>query len=223
MSIRLDHTGGIVGLKGASTGSITQFVIPKDANSGEALTVSSVASGVATLAFAQVGLPEGGADGQLIRRTGSGYEWFSLVGLLPDGGLSGQLIRRTGSGYEWFTQEAILPTGGAVGQALVKSSGNDYDVAWQTVSSGGGGSSGSQSPSETLDCGTSLLNFSNAIDFGFITEYLRSVWQTISGGGGSSSASLPSTSSLDCGTSLIIASDSVDFGFTADFLGTVWS
>lgn len=176
MSIRLDHTGGVIGLKGASSGSIVQFVIPKTGVAGQALAINSLSSGVATLSFIDAGLPTGGVSGQLIRRTSGGYEWFDAA-LLPSGGTNGQLLRRTSVGYEWFSQVPItgLPVGGAAGQALVKTSSADYAASWQTISGGGGEPLGLSSGS-TLDCGDLVSASTGAANFGSISEFLSTVW-----------------------------------------------
>jgi hypothetical protein len=132
MTVHLDHTGNPVTLKGPATSTtITRLQLPAGTPvAGQFMSVSNFATGVLTLGFASVtGLPTGGSTGQLLRRTSSSYEWYSLP--------------------------PSLPSGGSTGQALVKTSAGDYEVGWQTMA-GGGGIGGSLDLGAITDTGTSV-------------------------------------------------------------------
>ncbi len=61
-----------------------------------------------------------------------------------------------------YVDQRMVPPGGLTGQALVKSSGSHWDVAWQTISGGSGGTPtainidmGSfNQPNGFIDCGS---------------------------------------------------------------------
>lgn len=139
MTVHLDHTGYAITLKGpAGPGNFSKIVMPAGSpNVGQSLSVSTLIGGALTLGF-------------------------TTVNGLPSGGSSGELLRKTLTGYEWYELPPSIPNGGTTGQALVKASASDYDVAWQTVS-GGGGIGGS------LDLGA-VDDTSTSVDLGSVAD-----------------------------------------------------
>lgn len=141
MAIKLDHTGSSFRLKtAASTGTVSGFKFPSSGALSNLLSISTIdTSGIATLAFvaAPVGLPSGGSTGQLLRKSSTGYEWASAI-----------------------------PAGGSTGQVLTKNSASDYDLAWTTATSGGGGIGGA------LDFGSITQSSAAPIDLGSVADSL---------------------------------------------------
>ena len=68
------------------------------------------------------------------------YQYWLAGTIRDEGGHTIHLQKRaTTLDKTQFTGEGSIPAGGTSGQALTKSSGDDYDVAWATVSGGGAG------------------------------------------------------------------------------------
>ena len=68
------------------------------------------------------------------------YQYWLAGTISNEGGHTIHLQKRaTTLDKTQFTGEGSIPAGGTSGQALTKSSGDDYDVAWATVSGGGAG------------------------------------------------------------------------------------
>lgn len=86
---------------------------------------------------------------------------------LPTGGATGQVARKksaTDYDTEW-TSTHELPAGGTTNQVLVKNSNTDYDVKWANQSGGGGGGSGSPSPD-----GVYVINNSGIVAGGYYID-----------------------------------------------------
>ena len=69
-----------------------------------------------------IGLPSGGNQNQILRRSQSGYYWSDETVEIPSGGRTGQVLTKTNSGQAWSEPESQLPSGGSAGQVLTKTS-----------------------------------------------------------------------------------------------------
>ena len=77
-----------------------------------------------------IGLPSGGNQNQILRRSQSGYYWSDETVEIPSGGRTGQVLTKTNSGQAWSEPESQLPSGGSAGQVLTKTSSG---VSWGNV------------------------------------------------------------------------------------------
>lgn len=51
-------------------------------------------------------LPTGGLDGDVLKRTGTGYVWGAQAAGLPSGGFPGEVVTKTSSGAVWAAPAA---------------------------------------------------------------------------------------------------------------------
>lgn len=86
-----------------------------------------------------VGIPQGGAAGQFLRKASSSnydFEWAYAAAAngVPSGGSAGQaLIKNSENDYDagWGNiSGGAVPSGGTTGQILAKKSGGNYDTQW---------------------------------------------------------------------------------------------
>lgn len=77
-----------------------------------------------------VGVPTGGASGEVLAKIdGTNYNthWITLV---PTGGATGEaLIKNSAADFD-FSFETLVPSGGSTGQTLAKVDGTDYNTQW---------------------------------------------------------------------------------------------
>lgn len=66
-------------------------------------------------------LPSGGSIGNVLKKTANGSQW-AAANELPSGGSAGQVLKKTSNGAEWENEKTELPTGGSTGQVLKKTS-----------------------------------------------------------------------------------------------------
>ena len=76
----------------------------------------------------------------------STYQYWFVYSVNNFGFSFVQLEKRSSLEDTTYTGSGSIPTGGTTAQALIKSSGDDYDVEWGTVSGGDGGGSSTTTP-----------------------------------------------------------------------------
>lgn len=74
-------------------------------------------------------LPDGGAVGDVLTRTGDGATWTKAPSGLPSGGTAGQFLSKTTTGTAWVASPSVLPSGGTEGQVLTRTGGS---AAWSS-------------------------------------------------------------------------------------------
>lgn len=67
-------------------------------------------------------LPTTGTVGQVLKKTSTGAAWGDEKTELPSGGSTGQVLKKTATGSQWANESGGLPTGGSNGYVLKKTS-----------------------------------------------------------------------------------------------------